>query len=141
MYETLLNEAHKERVEIVYLPLAGNIKGLYHDNVIAVNSTLPTTAEKNCILAEELGHYHTSVGDILDQSILMNRKQEQRARRWGYERLVPLDRLTAAYRSGIRTCHEMADHFDVTEPFLISVLQYYMARYEFHADNRSTGLS
>lgn len=132
MYETLLTEAYREQVEVVYLPFSKNIRGLYHNNVIAINSNLQTSAEKNCILAEELGHYYTSVGDILDQSILMNRKQEQRALRWSYERLVPWDRLITAYRSGVKTCHELAEYFDVTETFLISTLRYYTDKYGFY---------
>ncbi len=64
MYESLLSEAYEEQVEVVYFPLTERIKGLYYNNTIAINNTL-TTAEKTCILAEELGHYHTSAGDIL----------------------------------------------------------------------------
>ncbi len=129
MYETLLDEAHKERVEVVSLSLAGNIKGLYHDNVIAINSNLQTTAEKACILAEELGHYHTSVGDILDQSMLMNRKQEQRARRWGYERMVPLNKLLAAYRAGVYSPIDLADHLNITPRYLQAAIQHYLQKY------------
>lgn len=129
MYETLLIEAHKERVRVVHQPFRGKIKGLYHDNVIAISSNLQTTAEKACILAEELGHHHTSAGDILDQAPIANRRQEQKARRWAYEKLIPLDRLMAAYSAGISTRHEMASFFNVTEAFLISALKHYMAKY------------
>jgi hypothetical protein len=129
VYECLLMEAHAERVEVVYQPFRGKIKGLYCDNVIAINSNLQTTAEKACILAEELGHYYTSVGDILDQSVLQNRKQEQRARRWGYEKLVPLDRLIAAYGAGAHSSHELAECLNITEAFLHSALQHYAAKY------------
>jgi len=122
-------EAHAERVEVIYQPFRGKIKGLYCDNVIAINSNLQTTAEKACILAEELGHYYTSVGDILDQSVLQNRKQEQRARRWGYEKLVPLDRLIAAYGAGAHSSHELAECLNITEAFLCSTLQHYMVKY------------
>jgi hypothetical protein len=76
MYETLLQEAHEEEIEVVCIPLHGKLKGLYSCNVIAINSNTATEAEKACILAEELGHYHTTVGDILDQSKTQNRKQE-----------------------------------------------------------------
>jgi|LSQX01.3.fsa_nt_gb hypothetical protein len=31
MHKTLLREAKKECIEVVYLPLRGNLKGLYYD--------------------------------------------------------------------------------------------------------------
>jgi len=129
VYECLLMEAYAERVEVIYQPFRGKIKGLYCDNVIAINSNLQTTAEKACILAEELGHYYTSIGDILDQSVLQNRKQEQRARRWGYEKMVPLDKLVAVYGAGAHSSHELAECLNITEAFLHSALQHYAAKY------------
>ena len=67
MYESLLSEAEKEHLEVIYYPFRGKIKGLYYDKVIAISRHIDTTAEKTCILAEELGHYYTSAGNILDQ--------------------------------------------------------------------------
>lgn len=129
MYTTLLREAEKENIEVVYLPLRGRIKGLYYNNVIALNKNLDTTAEQTCILAEELGHYYTSAGNILDQKQLANRKLERRARAWGYQRLVPLDKLIQAYRKGIKSRHELAEFLEVTEQFLVDVLKYYKEKY------------
>ena len=43
------------------------IKGLYCDGYIAINKDIETETERACILAEELGHYYTSSGDIIDQ--------------------------------------------------------------------------
>lgn len=78
MYEKLLCEAEKENIEVVYMPLKGRIKGLYCDKVIAINKNIETTAEKTCVLAEELGHYYTSCGNIIDTSDTNNRKQESK---------------------------------------------------------------
>ena len=52
MQKTLLREAEKEDIEIVYLPFRGRIKGLYYDKVIAISRHIDTTAEETCILAE-----------------------------------------------------------------------------------------
>jgi Zn-dependent peptidase ImmA (M78 family) len=131
MYERLLNEAQKQRIEVVEFFFRGRIKGLYCNNVIGINRN-STTVEKACILAEELGHYHTSVGDILDQTHLLNCKQENRARRWGYEKLVPLDKLIAAHNSGFETIYEIADALEVTESFLSGALQHYIAKHGSH---------
>lgn len=42
--------------------------GLIKGNKIAIRKNIETQKEKSCVLAEELGHYYTSSGDILDQS-------------------------------------------------------------------------
>ena len=62
-----------------------NIKGLYCNNTVAINKSISTQAEKSCVLAEELGHHYTTVGDIIDQTKASNRKQEYRARLYGYK--------------------------------------------------------
>lgn len=54
-------------------------KGLYSDDCVWINKCL-SEREKACILAEEIGHYHTSSGDILDQNDIRNVKQERAAR-------------------------------------------------------------
>ena len=55
MYETLAREAENEFIEVIEISFKGKIKGLYYNRVIAINKHIETTAEKTCILAEELG--------------------------------------------------------------------------------------
>lgn len=129
MYETLAREAENECIEVIEISFKGKIKGLYYNRVIAINKHIETTAEKTCILAEELGHYYTTVGNILDQKKITNRKLERRARAWAYRRLVPLDKLVKAYKEGIRTKHELAEYLDITERFLCDALKYYKEKY------------
>ena len=76
MYEKLIREAEKEDMQVIEIKLSKRIKGLYCDNCIAINKDIDTYKEKACVLSEELGHYHTSYGNILDQSCILNRKQE-----------------------------------------------------------------
>jgi hypothetical protein len=73
-----------------------------------LGKNITTTAEKTCVLAEELGHYYTSCGDILDQKITTNRKQEEKAKRWAVQRLVSLNDFICAFRSGARNKFEVA---------------------------------
>ena len=54
----------------------GRIKG----RRVAIRRTIPSQRRKACVLAEELGHYFTTGGDIMDQSCAGARKQERRAR-------------------------------------------------------------
>jgi Zn-dependent peptidase ImmA (M78 family) len=129
MYENLLHEAHAECIELVYLPLKGRIKGLYSNQVIALNKNINTTAEKTCVLAEELGHYYTTAGDIMDQRKVQNRKLERRARAWAFKKLVPLDKLIQAQKDGIRARHELAEYLNVTEQFLTAAVNYYKEKH------------
>lgn len=71
------SESWRWDVEVITYPFQSErIKGLYIDGTITLNENLSTTSEKACILAEELGHYYTASGNILDQQ--ENRKQELR---------------------------------------------------------------
>lgn len=130
MYEKLMLEYDK-KVEIYEVDM--NIKGLYADGIIAISKRLGSSIEKVCILAEELGHYHTSAGDILDQSKIENRKQEKRARNWAYEKLVPLARIVQAYKSGVSNRYEMAEFLEVTEEFLDAAIHRYKEKYGLFA--------
>lgn len=107
----------------------GRIKG----NRIAIRHDIPTQTEKACILAEELGHYYTTSGDILDQSNIMNRKQELRARMWAYDKLIGLNGIVAAYKAGCRNAHEAAEFLDVTDEFFFCAVDAYKKKYGLYA--------
>ena len=129
MCEELLREAEREGVEVISWPLQGKTKALYCDGIIAINKNISTTAEKTCVLAEELGHYHTSYGDIIDTSITANRKQEVKARRWAIKRLVTPRNIIDAFKNGCRNLFEIAEHLGVTERFLLNTFENYNAMY------------
>lgn len=103
--------------------------GLIKNNRIAIRQNIPTTAEKACILAEELGHYHTAAGNILDQQDIWNRKQEAKGRLWAYNKQIGLMGIVAAYQASCRSLYEMADYLNVTEHFLKEALEQYQKKY------------
>ena len=129
MYDTLIELSEDEDIEIIEMSLPSKTKGLYADNVIAINKNIVTKAEKACILAEELGHYYTTAGDILDQSILMNRKQERKARAWSYKKLIGIIDLVNACKDGVRNRFELAEYLGVTEEFVEEAIDYYKETY------------
>lgn len=129
MYESLLKEACKHDINVYEEPMEKKVKGLYGDNVIWINRNINTSIEKACVLAEELGHYHTSVGDIIDQSKIINIKQEKIARRWAYKKLVPLNNLLEAFKGGCRSRFEIAEFLNITEVFLDDSLSFYREKY------------
>ncbi len=126
-YENLLGEFENE-IKIRELPLKYNLKGLYRNGTIIIDSKL-TDTEKRCILAEELGHHCTSYGNILDQDKISNRKQEIIARRWGYNRIIGIVDLINAWNHGINNRHDLAEYLNVTESFLLDTIEYYKAKY------------
>ena len=129
MYEMLLYEAEKKYLDVIYLPLQEKTKGLYYDGAIAINKNILTTSERTCVLAEELGHYYTSCGNIIDQKITVNRKQEIKAKRWALKRLVSLKNIIKAYETGCRNMYEIAGYMGVTEEFLRDAFDTYCAMF------------
>jgi hypothetical protein len=128
-YEKLLNEAYQHKIYIYEEPMEPKIKGLYADHVIWINKNIDNTIEKACVLAEEIGHYHTTVGDILDQTKLANVKQEKLARKWASERLVTPAKLVKAFECGCRSRYEIAEILNITEEFLEQSLTFYREKY------------
>jgi len=77
-----------------------------------------------CILAEEVGHYVTTVGDITDQAKIQNVKQELTARRWAYDQLIEPGDIIMAIKDGADSVHALAEYLEVTEDFLVDALAY-----------------
>lgn len=126
-YDVLLNDANTEGLKIKERPFHtydGRIKG----NNIYLRKDM-NTAEKTCVLAEELGHHHTSVGNILDMNDVRNRKQERQARLWGYNKLIGLTGIINAFRAGCQSRHEVAELLDVTEEYLQECIDCYRDKY------------
>lgn len=127
-YEVLLNTADQAGLTVKEKPLSES-DGLIKGNRIAIRKDIPTQAEKSCVLAEELGHYFTSAGNILDQTDIVNRKQEYRARLYGYNLQIGLRGIISAHTAGCRNLYEMADYLDITEEYLKEALNCYQSKY------------
>lgn len=132
-YEALLDEAQQDGLIVKEKPLKynnGRIKG----KRIAIRKDIETSAEKACVLAEELGHHHTSVGNIIDMENVSNRKQERQARLWGYNKLIGLNGIINAFEAGCQSRHEMADLLDVTEEYLQECIDCYKDKYGVYTE-------
>lgn len=129
-YEYLEDSACKDGIDIVNRKFnSSNIKGLYCDGTVALNSQIETSNERACVLAEELGHHHTSVGVIVDLSSTQNRKQERQARIWAYNNRIGLYGLIRAYERGCKSRYEVAEFLEVTEEFLEEAITAYREKY------------
>ena len=124
----LLDQAESSGLSVQEKPLQYN-DGRIRGNRILIRSTIETRCQKAAVLCEEIGHYETAVGNILDQSVTANRKQELRGRIWAYNRLIGLTGIIRAYKMGCRNRYEVAECLDVPEETLQEALNYYHARY------------
>ena len=127
-YEDLLINADQNGLLVKEKVLADH-DGLIKGNRIASRKDIETQKEKSCVLAEEIGHNRTSYGDILDQNDIMNRKQEYRARLYGYNLKVGLTGLISAYEAGCRNLYEVAEFLDATEEYLKEAINCYNSKY------------
>ena len=128
--EKLEQEAFEDKVKIHDSYLGEeSLKGIYIDGNIAINTSVYNTTEKICVLAEELGHHHTSVGNILNMEDLSNRKQERQARLWGYNKLIGLTGIVNAFESGCQSAYEASEFLEVTVEYLQECIDCYRDKY------------
>ena len=133
IYDKLLEEADSENLYVIEnANFQSQASGLINNDVIGINKNVRSYAKRNCILAEEIGHYKTTVGNIIDQSSAANRKQELKARMWAYNRLIGLRGIISCYQAGCNNVYEMAEYLDIAEQFLTDALERYKSKYCEH---------
>lgn len=127
--EKLLEDIYSENIEICDFDFTDNLKGLYVDGIIAVDTSIDYD-ERTCILAEELGHHYTTYGNILDPNDPENRRQEKTARFWAHQKLLPLEKLAkAAVDCQGMESWELAEYLGVSDIFLREALEEYKQRF------------
>lgn len=126
----LFNLIEKENIIVEYVDFSPTIQGLYYkadgcQPIIGINENIVSNKRLfTCVLAEELGHHFTSVGDStaeyysLAHRINLN-KTEALALRWATQFLLPLDEIIDAIKQGLTNMAELSDFLDVTDGFLI----------------------
>lgn len=127
-YERLVLDANMMGLEIVEKNFKSNAKGICKGKKIGIRKGMSET-EKACILAEEIGHYYTTVGNILDQRDAGNRKQEMIARKWAVDKMISIEDLFRAADQPCNTLFEIAEYLEVTEEFLLEALEVFKKRY------------
>jgi hypothetical protein len=127
-YQELIHECEESGVTVEEYPLQSH-DGLYCNNLILINQSLGDNTAKKCILAEELGHHFTATQNILDQSIVTNRKEERLGRIWGYNKLIGLYGIIHAYRNKCQNLYDTADYLGVTTEYLQEAISHYRSKY------------
>lgn len=128
-YDDLLIECNQNGIEVVDKHFKSKARGLIKGNRIAIRKDIPTLCEKSCVLAEELGHFCTGVGNIIDTTNTSNYKQELKARMWGYNKKVGLVGIINAFEAHCTNLYEVAEYLDVTELYLLNAIDSYKEKY------------
>lgn len=127
-YEELLDLADRSNLDVQEMPFQ-YVDGLIKQSTIGIRKSIQTTSQKADVLCEELSHAVLTVGDILDQSVTENRKQEIRARRLAHNLRIGLDGLIDAYKANCRNRYEIAEFLCTTEEFLQEAIDGYRDKY------------
>ena len=128
VYEQLLSSSD-ENIIVIEKQFKSKAKGLCKGNKIGIRADIDNSIEKACILAEELGHHYTTVGNIVDMTDAQNRKQERQARLWAYNKQIGLAGIIRAFGAGCQDMHEIAEYLEVTEEFLHEAIECYRNKY------------
>lgn len=105
------------------------INSIYCNNNITLSKSIKSKKEKACVLAEELGHYNTTTGSILDTNDTANNKQELKAQMWGYNKKIGLFGIINAFEAHCTNLYEVAEYLDVTELYLLNAIDSYKKKY------------
>ncbi|EGQ2779151.1 ImmA/IrrE family metallo-endopeptidase [Staphylococcus pseudintermedius] len=126
-YEDLLIEnEYIDVIETSSLPYFQS--GLYYDGTIYIREDM-SDYKKHETLAEEIAHHKITYGDILDQSNMLNKKSEIKARRLANESVITLQGLINAFNYGVQNIFELALYFEVTKAFVLDTIQHYKQKY------------
>lgn len=100
------------------------LSGLCFRNAILINAQ-NSHAKQHETLGEEIGHQLKTYGDIVTHPTRLDVHSEMVARRWGYRKTITLDGLIACWHDGVNCVYEAAEFFDVTEDYVLTVIEYY----------------
>ncbi|MDP4459842.1 ImmA/IrrE family metallo-endopeptidase [Staphylococcus hyicus] len=126
-YESLLIE--NENIDVVETSSLPHFQsGLYYEGTIYIKENM-SAYKKHETLAEEIAHHKITYGNILDQSNMLNRKFELKARRLANESVITLQGLINAFNYGVQNIYDLATYFEVTKDFVLDAIQHYKQKY------------
>ena len=81
-------------------------------------SNIATQAEELVAVAHEGGHVFTGATHKVSSPYDLIAKHEYKADKWAVQRLISPEELDAAVAEGCTDIHSLAEHFNVTIPFM-----------------------
>lgn len=93
--------------------------------IVIDDKQIESQADETVKLAHELGHcIKGAFYNKYSQFDLISR-HEYRADSWAIKKLIPKDELIETFEDGITEIWELAEHFEVTEEFMIKACEFY----------------
>lgn len=123
-YEQVLDEAYQLGLIVKEVNLRTR-KGRCVGNRIAIDSKIKTDSEKSYILKEEISHYLTTIGNITQQNIVSNKKQENMARAFVIEDKCSINHIISAIKKGASSKHEIINILHITDELFDEAIQYH----------------
>lgn len=90
-------------------------------------SCFGTVPKYKATLAHELGHCATGCTQKVSSPLDLIEKHEYKANRWAIERYIPFEDLQAAIKQGRTERWQLAEYFDMPEPFIQKAMDYYFS--------------
>ena len=130
----MLNDLLDEEIKNIGVTLEtrtfrNDFNALTVDNTIILSSKLKNTAQRNAVTVHELGHQYTCPVNLLELEPELQQRFEYLADRWATLKVMPLERLIAAFRRGLRLPDEYCDFLEITAPFFRRGLYIYSTIY------------
>lgn len=141
--EAMLNLACRENIIVEEFYLEPPLKGIYicqdgRPPVIGLSTAINTMAEKRSVMAEELGHHFTTIGDCLPRQFynyahrLTISKAEYKALRWAANHLISDNDLFDMLREGLYKPCELAEYFCVVPEIINTKINLLKNSYRFY---------
>ena len=130
LYEQWLQKADDIGLSVVEIvPFESNAKGLICGDCVGLNQNIETTAERACVLAEEVIHSQVNVGNIHDIRVSGNSRQERKTRKILHHHLADLKTIVSLMKSGCKEINEIAEKMGITEGLLSEAISGYKEEY------------
>lgn len=87
-----------------------------------------TVTDENMAVGHEWGHFVTGSTYGMEANDELMRWCEAKAHRAQINKLIPFNELKSAIKEGKTSSFELAEYFDVTEPFVRDAIDYYTSQ-------------
>ncbi|WP_238858944.1 ImmA/IrrE family metallo-endopeptidase [Clostridium sp. YIM B02569] len=131
-YEKLIVEAENIGAVVVEMDLEGE-SGYCLNEVLFINKNL-CEKQKYWILSEEIGHFKTTSGDILNLDSIINKKLENAARAESIERVCSLKQIVRAIKNGANDRYEVAEYLTLTDKFFDEAIEYHRRKHSMYKE-------
>ncbi len=127
--EELFEQIYLHDIRLFTCPVPGSkaatveLEGVY--GIFLDPDQIQNSSEELCVVAHELGHCMTGSTHRLSSSLDFIERHEYRADKYAAHRILPPKQVEQAIRTGYTEIWQLAEYFNVTEPFLRRALEIY----------------